>query len=338
MEAITMTPSAQDRRLSLRVSVTDRCQLRCRYCVPASGVAKRSRHEILTFEEILRFVQVLKTHFGLSKVHVTGGDPLERAGIVDFLGMLHAMDIPDMALTTNGQRLAERASDLKKAGLSRLNISLDTLKPDTFRRLTRVGELHRTLDGIEAAVEKGFSPIKLNMVVLRDVNEHEVIDIARFGLERGCQVRFLERMPIGPAASDLVGTFVSAAHVQRRLAMAFDLQPLPVRTGSSSRDVHARDHEGLEGILGFIAPYSTPFCDGCRRLRLTAAGRLIGCLARGEGPNIRDFLRNSGASDESQLLEAVHAAIRLKRTPGTGASEQDLQPFAGCDAMVGIGG
>ncbi len=308
-----MISRPQPQPISLRVSVTDRCQLRCLYCMPSQGVPKRDHSEILSFEEIVRFVHVLKGHYGLSKVHITGGEPLIRPNVVDLIGMLTREGISDLALTTNGHLLPEMALPLKKAGLTRLNISLDTLEPATYRKLTRRGSLQDTLAGIDAATEAGFAPVKLNTIVLKGVNSDEIVSIARFGLARSCEVRFLELMPIGPAAEHFDEWFVSSAEVTDTLSKAFDLSPTRAKPGGSSRRYHARDAQGTAGIIGLISSTSRPFCGGCHRLRLTANGELVGCLATGATLNIRPFLGVSQTSESGRLIETVRQAMSLKR-------------------------
>lgn len=315
--------------VSLRLSITDRCQLHCLYCAPPPDAEELSSPDILGFEEIIRFVRVLKARFGLSKVHITGGEPLLRPGIADLVAMVAREKTADLALTTNGQLLGAMALDLKRAGLHRVNISLDTLNADTFRWLTRGGELRHTIAGIEAALRCGLSPVKLNVTVLRSVNTSELVDIARFGLERGCEVRFLELMPIGPAAERFRDLFVPSAEVLTKLSEAFDLKPAPPSSSQSSRNHFAADRQGREGIIGFISPQTAPFCDDCRRLRLTATGQLIGCLARGEGPNVRSFLRNGDSCGGEFLVEAIETTLCLKRNAG---------PFSTREPMARVGG
>ncbi len=315
--------------ISLRLSITDRCQLHCLYCAPLGSREKPSPADILSFEEILRFVHVVKKRFGVTKVHITGGEPLLRRGVVELVAMLCGETIPDLALTTNGQLLGAIASELKRAGLHRINISLDSLNIDRFRYLTRGGELCNTLAGIEAALLSGLAPVKLNVTVLRNVNSHEVVDIARFGIEKGCGVRFLELMPIGPAAAGFADLFVSSQEVREKLVEAFHLKPAPSSPGKSSRDCFAEDGRGRKGIIGFISPQSDPFCHDCRRLRLTAAGRLIGCLARGEGPAIRPFLRDNDSRNVDALVEMIHSALHLKR---------NAPDFSTTELMARVGG
>ncbi len=307
-----ISPSQQE-QISLRISVTDRCQLRCLYCMPSEGIPKRSQQEILSFEEIIRFVRVLKTHCTLSKVHITGGEPLVRRNIADLVEKLAREGIIDIALTTNGQLLCKAVLRLKKAGLKRINISLDSLTPKTFARLTRCGDLQHTLDGVEAALRSGLCPVKLNMIVIRSLNSDEVAQIARFGLDRGCEVRFLELMPLGPAAEHFDEWFVSSAEVRAKLSEAFDLCSEPARPGDSSRRYIARDSQGREGVIGFISSSSEPFCAGCHRLRLTASGQLVGCLAMGNTVDVRSLLRGTQPTAACHLIKAIRTALRLKR-------------------------
>ena len=320
----------QDSRpISLRVSVIDRCDERCLYCRPPEGVALVSHKEVLRLEEILRFVRFVRDRFGLAKVRLTGGEPLLRRGLVDLVRGLAEMGLADLAMTTNGQRLAEMAQPLRRAGLRRVNVSLDSLDADTYRRLTRGGDLARTLRGIAAARDAGLAPVKLNTVVLRGINDEEVVPLARFGLERGCEVRFLELMPIGEAAPNHARWFVSSAEVRRRVAEAMDLEPLAGEPGSSSGTFLARDSGGRTGRVGFVSPCSEPFCSECRRLRLTTTGRLLGCLGQPRWVDVRAALRAPGGPDETDLARAVEEALRAK---------SDDRCFARQDLMVRIGG
>lgn len=323
--------------ISLRISVTDRCQLRCSYCMPSEGIRKQPRNDILSYEEMFGFVRIVQQSFGISKVHITGGDPLIRPGICNFIALLHGLGISDLALTTNGQLLAKLAGELKSAGLKRINISLDTLNPDTYFQLTRGGALQETLDGIAAVVALGFTPIKLNTVVMRNVNANELVDIARFGLDRGCQSRFLELMPLGVVAGRrFEEEFVAEEEIKTCMADAFSLERLNHEQGGSSRNYHASDRHGREGIIGFISPYTEPFCGGCRRIRLMATGNLIGCLALGTGPNIRSLLRDNNPYLEEQLKLNVEQAMNLKRNQGP--HSEWSRDFQNQTAMVAIGG
>ena len=297
--------------LSLRISVTDRCQLRCRYCMPAEGVPCSSHDEIISFEEIKDFVAQLQVAYDVRKVRLTGGDPLARQGIVELVAMLSELGVPDLALTTNAQRLASMAAPLKAAGLDRVNISLDALDPGTFERITRSDSVDATVAGIDAALEADLRPVKLNMVVMQGINDHEVNDVLTFALKRGCELRFLELMPIGYGAELFEERFVPSETVHRMLTPAFELTSYPRTAGSSAQRYAVRATDGVEGVAGFISPCSDQFCSDCSRLRLTAGGRLMGCLAREEGHDIRSILQG-GPSDS--LLTAVRQALGCKRS------------------------
>lgn len=312
--------------LTVRISVTDKCQLRCRYCMPAEGVTRCAHQNIIGFEEITGFIERLQVAFQIEKVRLTGGDPLARKGIARLVAMLADLEIPDLAMTTNAQGLAEAAMELRDAGLHRVNISLDSLNPNTFRRITRGGKVERTLSGIDAALQANLRPVKLNMVVMRGINEHEAPEVMSFALERGCELRFLELMPIGYGAELFDEAYMSSDSVLAMLASRFDMEPIVRERGSSAKRYHVRRTDGLCGVAGFISPCSEPFCSGCARLRLTAEGRLIGCLARKDGFNIRPLL--AGADDE-KLFAVVQQALNGKRS-----NRRFEQPAA----MASIGG
>jgi cyclic pyranopterin phosphate synthase len=320
--------SSQDDKqpLSLRISVTDRCQFRCEYCMPDEGVAVCKHEDILSFEEIVCFVQKLQADFEITKLRLTGGDPLVRRGIVDLVGMLSKLGIPDLALTTNAQRLAGMATALRDAGLKRLNISLDSLDASVFQKITRGGKLEDALAGIDAAIQADLLPIKLNMVVMRGVNDHEVADVLSFAMSKGCELRFLELMPVGYGASLFDEGFVSTEEVRTSLSTKFDLEPLAFECGSSSRRYSVTGSDGQNGFAGFISACSDPFCSGCIRLRLTSDGHLIGCLAREKGLQIRPLL---SGDDASVLIDTVRQALQGKRSD---------EVFEQSGPMVGIGG
>ncbi len=298
-------------QLTLRISVTDRCQLRCRYCMPAEGVPSCEHEAIISFEEIRDFVTRLQGAYDVRKIRLTGGDPLVRKGIIELVAMLAELGIPDLAMTTNAQRLTRMAAPLRAAGLDRVNISLDALEPGTFAHITRRDSVDATVAGIDAALESDLRPVKLNMVVMRGINDHEVCDVLTFALKRGCELRFLELMPIGYGAELFEKSFVPTEAVQRVLATAFELTPYPRTAGSSSQRYAVRGADGAEGVVGFISPCSDQFCSDCSRLRLTAGGRLMGCLAREEGYDIRPMMR-CGPVDP--LLTAVRQALQCKRS------------------------
>ncbi|MHC4563313.1 MAG: GTP 3',8-cyclase MoaA [Planctomycetota bacterium] len=323
-----MTQSDLAKPISLRISVTDRCQHRCLYCMPAEGVPKCSHDEIVSFEEIVRFVRTVQSHLGVTKVHLTGGEPLVRANIVDLVDQLARIEAEDLALTTNGHGLRELAPRLKRAGLKRINISLDTLSPETFCNLTRGGRLQDTMAGLDAALQCGLTPIKLNTTVLRGINDHEVVPLVRFAMASRCEIRFLEVMPIGPAQQHFDRWFVSSAEVRAALSQAFELVEDSRRPGVSARPYRITDGQA-HTTVGFISSNSQPFCAGCRRLRLTAAGQLVGCLAMGEGPNIRSLLASTRPAAQELLVEQVLQALRLKRTDYTFVTENLMSHTGG---------
>ena len=307
---VTQTATQPD--ITLRISVTDRCDLRCLHCLPAEGITPLAeRGEVLTYEEIVRVVRAVGRIAPSVTVRLTGGEPLMRRDIVGLVAMLSALEVADLALTTNGQVLGALSRRLKEAGLMRVNVSLDTLQPERYAQLTRGGDLSQTLAGIDAALACELTPVKLNAVVLRGVNNEEVCDLVRFAAERDCQMRFIELMPIGEAASRHSEWFVPVDEVRQRLEREFDFgEQLPGPDAPARLfSVRSRD-AGVSGTVGFIASMSHPFCDGCRRLRLTSRGELVGCLTHEHGLDLRRILRN-GAPD-AELTGAVQSALALK--------------------------
>ena len=277
----------------------------------------------------MRFVQILRTRYPVEKVRLTGGEPLLRPDIADIVGGIAQEGVPGVALTTNAQRLAAAAQDLSRAGLRRVNVSLDSLRPDAFRRLAGGGSLRAALRGIDAAIECGLVPVKVNMVVLRGENDGEVADMLRFGLERGATVRFLEVMPIGPAAARFAEWFVPTDEVRARLEREFRLSAVPLGPRGTSEDYSAQDAQGRKGVVGFISSCSRPFCGGCRKLRLAADGRLIGCLASGEGPLVGGMLRRNAPEDRRALLDIVEKTLAAKRPRGEFATPRLMAAVGG---------
>jgi cyclic pyranopterin phosphate synthase len=317
--------------VSLRLSVTEQCQLGCLYCRPASGSNTpkcASASEPISFDDIAYFVRLIQNHFSLSKVHLTGGEPLLRPNLAQLIRLLTDQKL-DLALTTNAQCLEQQAALLKQVGLKRVNVSLDSLNPATFANMTRGGDVKRTLAGIQQARDVQLQPIKLNMTVLRGLNDHEIEDVAHYGLRTGCEVRFLELMPIGPAQDRFDQFFVSAAEVHKRLTRVFTLNPIEAKPGQSARRYLARDSQGRKGVLGQIAPYTRPFCQGCRRLRLTSTGQLITCLASGNAIDLSQWLRQRNLRSERIIKEIVTRELNAKCMRG---------PFDTSRSMVAVGG
>jgi len=315
----------------LRVSVTDRCNLRCTYCMPSEGLDWMPKSTVLTFEELTRVVETF-ARLGIKKIRLTGGEPTIRKGIVELIARLSAIDgIDERAMTTNAMRLRTLAQPLADAGLSRVNVSIDTLDPERFAEITRGGQLQRVLDGIDAAIEAGLTPVKLNAVILRDVNDHEVVDLVRRFADRpDVVVRFIEFMPF--SAVERRKRHVPAAEMRRRLGEHWELLPVP----SDRHGGPAVDWQLGEGgpRVGFISPITEHFCQACNRLRLQADGHLRTCLSREATPSFRDLIR-AGISDE-----ALEVAIRSRVWGKVAGHEADLdetyRPFDG--DMMSVGG
>jgi len=314
----------------LRISITDRCNLRCLYCQPDGIVPKLPHAEILSYEEIMRIVRV-GVRLGIRKIRVTGGEPLVRKGAGGFLAALTAMEeLQDVSLTTNGVLLASHLSALKAAGIRRINISLDTLKREKFAYISGYDFFDRVWQGIEAAYDMGFHPIKLNVVVLKGINDDELLDLARLSFRYPFHVRFIEYMPIGKThmSSD---EHLLAPQIKKRLQVLGPLMPLE----KESMDGPAERYrfKGAAGEVGLIRPISHHFCAQCNRLRLTANGRLRPCLLADDSQDLKTPLRR-GAGDR-ELAEAFLNAVRRKmQAPFFGTAAGSL----GRDPMSGIGG
>jgi len=289
----------------LRISVTDRCNLRCYYCMPAEGVGFRSHTDMLSFEEIERLVRVA-AGLGIRKVRLTGGEPLVRKGIVSLVEMLAAIPgIEDLAMTTNGTLLDQFAEPLKTAGLKRLNISLDSLDRETFEKITRRDELDAALEGIAAARRVGFEPIKLNALAIRGLSEEQIVPLASFARENGLLLRFIEFMPIDGDRRWKDNKVLGSEEILKILTAGLgELEPV-VDNGSKAAAREYRFADG--GIVGVIPSVSEPFCGNCNRLRLTADGQLRGCLFSTAQHDARTLLRDSAADDQLEQLfrEAV---------------------------------
>ncbi len=293
----------------LRISVTDRCNLRCIYCMPPQGVPWRPHEEILRYEEIETIVRAA-ARLGISKVRLTGGEPLARLGLVELVRMIAQIPgIDDLAMTTNGTLLARYAAELAAAGLRRVNISLDTLRPERFQLITRFGHLEDVLAGMEAAREAGLHPIKINTVVMRGLNDDEVIDLARRTVEEGWHVRFIELMPL--VNDDAMYArwqehVVTAREIRQRIEDALGkLEPAALDTGNGPARYYRLPE--ARGTVGFITPLSEHFCHGCNRLRLTADGHLRPCLLSDYEIDLRTPLRRGAdvAEIEALLLSGI---------------------------------
>ena len=292
----------------LRLSVTDRCNLRCIYCMPEKGIRFMPHSEILTYEEMLHIVR-LCVQKGIRKVRLTGGEPLVRKGFIGFLERLCKVEeLEEIALTTNGVLLKAFAADIKNCGICRINVSLDSLKPERFARITGRDYFEQVCEGIEEAEHVGFNPIKINVVAIKGVNDDEILDFAALTLEKPYHVRFIEIMPIGYKNMWTAEKFISAKEIHNRIQTLGVLQP----KGHNPLDGPAERYalEGAKGEVGFIGALSNHFCDNCNRLRLTADGHLKGCLFSDQETDIKTPLREDRKG--AYLLDLIKHAIQNK--------------------------
>ena len=288
----------------LRISVTDRCNYRCTYCMPLDEYEWLKVARILSFEEIARLGRIF-AGLGVRKIRLTGGEPLVRKQLPALVGQLASIEgIEDLAMTTNGSRLTELARLLADAGLVRLTVSLDTLRPERFRAITQRGELQPVLDGLLAARDAGLRPIKINAVVERDVNEDEVPELAAFGREHGFEIRFIEYMDVGNSNQWRTERLVPKDEILERVAAAFPFQASADPRGSRPADRY--DYLDGAGSFGVIASVTDPFCGDCSRVRLTADGQLVTCLFSGAGFDLKPLLRGGAADEEiARAIEDV---------------------------------
>ncbi len=293
----------------LRISVTDRCNFRCVYCMPAAGLPWLARDQVLSFEEIVRVTRILVEQCGVRTIRLTGGEPLVRKGIEELTAMIAALDGSlDIAMTTNGILLEEKAAALKQAGLRRLNVSLDTLHADRFKDLARRDALDRVLRGLTAARAAGFSPIKLNMVVMRGQNDDEILDFARLARTEGYEVRFIEFMPLDADGIWSMDRVVASREIIDAIDREFPLEPVSDQKPAPATRFRFRD--GSQGGVGVIPSVSDAFCKVCNRIRLTAEGHLRTCLFSIEEHDLKALLRG-GASDD-QVRDAIAKAVWQK--------------------------
>jgi cyclic pyranopterin phosphate synthase len=306
--AHSLTDSFGRRVEYLRLSVTDRCNFRCVYCMPDVGFAMEPRANLLRSEELLRLV-ALFAGFGVSKVRITGGEPLVRRNLAALVADLAALPgIDDLSLTTNGDRLAELAGELASAGLRRVNVSLDSLDPGTFSGITRGGDLQRVLDGLERAREAGLTPVKLNMVVLGGVNDGEIEAMLDYATARGFDLRFIEMMPVGATGAGAMRRYYPAERILQRVRdhCGEELEALTVKRGGGP----ASYYRAGRGTVGVIRAISRHFCADCNRVRLTAKGDLVLCLGNEGAVPLGQLLR-AGADDDA-LRAAIVAGIARK--------------------------
>lgn len=292
----------------LRISVTDRCNLRCRYCMPEKGIDKKEHLDILTLEEIFEVVRACVV-LGTNKIRITGGEPLVRKDLTGLIQRITALEgIEDIALTTNGVLLKKLAHDLKEAGLKRINISLDTMDEKKYEYMTRGGKIKDVLEGIHEALEVGLVPIKINVVLGKDFNENEIGNFIKLTRSSNIDVRFIEMMPLGNAAD------FAAEHYLPNSAVLESFKELePVKAADKSSPAMYYKLPGAKGRVGLINPISHKFCDNCNRLRLTADGKLKPCLHSDLEIDVKGILRDSRIHDKNKALqEAVAEAIKAK--------------------------
>lgn len=296
----------------LRISVTDRCNFRCTYCMPAEGMTWLDRAEVLTYEEIERVARLFVERFNIDSIRLTGGEPTVRAHLPRLISKLAALrlangDKPDLALTTNGATLRNIAGELRSAGLDRINVSLDSLRHDRFLAMTRRDELHNVLAGITEAQAAGFSPVKVNAVIERGVNDDEILDLARYGRDTGVEVRFIEFMPLDASNEWERKKVVTQDEIVAAISAEFPITQV-VQRGAAPADRWS--YVDGAGTVGIIPSVSHPFCGDCDRVRLTSDGQFRTCLFATDETDIRSLLRNGGSDDD--IAQLVSAAVAGK--------------------------
>ena len=302
----------------LRISITDRCNFRCTYCMPEEGMKWLPRDEVLTYEELARVASICVGHFGVDGIRLTGGEPTMRAHLPILVQKLAVLQVPadasspragkpiDLAITTNGATLRLIAQELRNAGLARINISLDTLKKDRFFEMTRRDELEHVVDGIDAAIDAGFSPVKINAVVQRGINDDEIVDLATFGRDKGIEVRFIEFMPLDASGTWDNAQVFSQEEIVAAISKVYPLELMPARGAAPADRWRYLDGKGTVGVIPTV---TKPFCGDCDRVRLTADGQFRTCLFATNEFDLRVMLRN-GADDDA-------IAAEIKRAVGT---------------------
>lgn len=312
----------------LRLSLTDRCNLACRYCVPEGFQPSRSASKGIDPDFAFETVRWLSERHGIRHVRLTGGEPLLYLGLVPLLERISGLNtLTEITLTTNAQALRSKARPLQEAGLERINISLDTFDPQRFAHLTRGGDIVHTLSGIEAAVEVGLTPVKINVVAQRGLNEDELLPIAEWGLARGCIVRYLEVMPLGPMMHVTDQHLVPASEILERLSERLDIRKIPQPVGQPATD-YAVKGRNVSGVIGIIAHTTLPFCSRCRRLRLTAGGAIVPCL---HDSRRFELMRHwNGRSLDIDAADALlREAVEGKAAVGPGAQSLTMLSLGG---------
>ena len=310
MKQLSMVDTFGRVHTNLRISVTDRCNIRCVYCMPSEQVTFRPKSELLRFEEIVRLTRVA-AEMGVSKLRITGGEPLVRAGLAELIRQLAQIPgIVDMALTTNGMLLAEQAAGLKSAGLGRLNVSLDCLNDEIFFKLSRRRGIDRVIDGILRAQQLGFQKIRLNSVIIPRTNDGEILNLAEFARRHQLELRFIEFMPLNATGRWQMDEVLSGAAIRSQIEQRFGpLRPAP--NGDPHQPARDFDYADGGGRVGFVDSVTAPFCSACNRLRVMADGQLRNCLFSDDGWDARAILRDPQATDDD-LRNLILACVRAK--------------------------
>jgi GTP 3',8-cyclase len=316
----------------LRVSLTDRCNLRCQYCMPAEGLAWLPAEETLTDDEIVRLIDIAVGRLGVDEVRFTGGEPLVRPGLVDIVRRTAALrPRPRIAITTNGMGLNRKAQQLRDAGLDRVNVSLDTVRPDSFAEITRRDRLDDVIAGLAAAAEAEMTPVKINAVLMRGINDTEGPELLRWAIDHGYELRFIEQMPLDAQHRWRRDTMITADEIFESLATEFTLTPSPEHRGSAPAEKFLVD--GGPATVGVIASVTRPFCGDCDRVRLTADGQVRNCLFAREESDLRTAMRDG--ADDDEIARRWVAAVVGKR-PGHGIDDASfLQPTRPMSAIGG---
>jgi cyclic pyranopterin phosphate synthase len=319
---------ANDHAVSLRVSLTERCQLRCRYCRPAHAVIPLPG-AVAPWQIWHKRIKAVADAVSLKRVRFTGGEPTLYPELVSLVEACADDGLPELAITSNGFRLADKVWDLSRAGLSRANISLDSLDPQVFERMTGARP-EKVIEAVDASLAAGLK-VKLNAVILRGINDSELEPLVRFAAARSIPIRFLEMMPIGPAAMEFRDRYMSGQEMMTKLReeSGFDFEALHYTQGATSRNFRVVLPDGGEGVCGFILPTSTPFCQGCRRLRISSDGCLMGCLAQPDTLDMDDAVNASEQGDFAPMRSLINTAFAVK-------SRQ--QRFEQQRAMIRVGG
>lgn len=291
----------------MRISITDRCNLRCMYCMPSEGIKPVAHNNILRYEEITRIVSTA-ARLGVKKIRITGGEPLIRGNLPFLIASIHNIDgIDDISVTTNGILLKKQIRQLAAAGLDRINVSLDSLNADKYREITRGGDINAVLEGIQMAQQEGVAPIKLNMVPIKGFNDDEIESFAELTVKTALHVRFIEFMPIGAGTAWSEDKYISTGEIKKRVAAIAPLIPVKLRKSGPARYYR---FENAPGVIGFISPITHHFCGSCNRLRLTSDGKLRPCLFSETEIDLKSVIRSGGSDEEIERL--IRLSVEVK--------------------------